>query len=138
MKVLKKLLIILFVLLLVSGTVILIIGYSNYSSIIHSYITNVNIEINEVTTTEGIGGIVGELKGYSNVQNCYAQGKIKSTIMNVGGIAGTNISNSNITNCYSVVDIESDVAYIGGIEGSEQKGNNTQQDSGNLALRRNI
>ena len=34
MTVLKKLLIILFVLLLVSGTVILIIGYSNYSSLI--------------------------------------------------------------------------------------------------------
>ena len=114
------------------------VGYSNYSSIINSYITNVNIEINEVSTTEGIGGIVGALKGYSNVQNCYAQGKIKSTIMNVGGIAGTNISNSNITNCYSAVDIESDVGYIGGIEGSEQKSNNTQQDSGNLALRRNI
>ena len=58
--------------------------------------------------------------------------------MNVGGIAGTNISDSNITNCYSVVDIESEVGYIGGIEGSEQKTINTQQDSGNLALRRNI
>ena len=114
------------------------VGYSNYSSIINSYITNVNIEINEVSTTEGIGGIVGTLRGSSNIQNCYAQGKIKSTIMNVGGIAGTNISESNITNCYSVVNIESDVGYIGGIEGSEQKTSNTQQDSGNLALRRNI
>ena len=115
-----------------------IVGYSSNSNIINSYITNVNITINEVSTTEGIGGIVGALKGSSNVQNCYAQGKIRSSIMNVGGIAGTNISESNITNCYSVVDIESEVAYIGGIEGSEQKGNNKQQDSGNLALRRNI
>ena len=114
------------------------VGYSYSSSIINSYITNVNIEINEVSTTEGIGGIVGKLRGSSNIQNCYAQGKIKSTIMNVGGIAGTNISESNITNCYSVVNIESDVGYIGGIEGSEQKTSNTQQDSGNLALRRNI
>lgn len=114
------------------------VGYTTASSIINSYVTNVNIEINEVSTTEGIGGIVGALNGSNNVQNCYAQGKIRSSIMNVGGIAGTNISNSNITNCYSAVDIESAVGYIGGIEGSEQKINNTQQDSGNLALRRNI
>ena len=114
------------------------VGYSNNSNIINSYITNVNIEINEVSATEGIGGIVGALKGNGDIQNCYAQGKIKSTIINVGGIAGTNISNANITNCYSVVDIESDVGYIGGIEGSGKTSNDSQQDSRNLALRRNI
>ena len=102
-----------------------VVGRANNSRIYNCWSQHINIEIENVLSSDGLGGIVGKLMNYSELKNCYSEGKIITESSSVGGIVG-NVSSSviKIYNTYSLVNIESEGEYIGGIVGITSAGYN--------------
>lgn len=82
--------------------------------------------LKSTTTSEPIGGIAGEIKDNSTIQNCYTTGGAIIADLNsfgstaAGGIIGQG-SQSTILNCYSTCNISLVSTYLvygGGIAGS--------------------
>lgn len=82
--------------------------------------------LKSTTTSKPIGGIAGEIKDNSTIQNCYTAGgsiiaKLQSFgTQTAGGIIGKG-SQSSILNCYSTCNISLECTYVvygGGIAGS--------------------
>ena len=92
-----------------------------------------NVSFSNLKECDYIGGLVGELRGNSNISNVYVSGSIDGTIpvfvyptkTDIGGIIGAGASISEIRNCGSNVsmEIKGDVKvpahpyYVGGIVG---------------------
>lgn len=81
--------------------------------------------LKSTTTSKPIGGIAGEIKDNSTIQNCYTAGgsiiaKLQSFgTQTAGGIIGKG-SQSTILNCYSTCNISLECTYVvygGGIAG---------------------
>lgn len=102
-----------------------IVGEANLCTTILESVNNGKISANYCTN---IGGIIGEMSGYSTNQSfiigCSNNGEISVTGINaqcnVGGILGYSYKSGFITVCYNtgILSINSDKAYIGGIAGN--------------------
>lgn len=74
-------------------------------------VSNVNI-----TGKNLVGGLIGNTRDYSTVNNCYSTGVVSGNMI-VGGLIGFNYSNSTINNCYSTVNISASDTDAGGLVG---------------------
>jgi len=85
-----------------------IVAKDIYTSILNSY-SKVNIHLEENSSTQYVGGIVGEQYYNSIVYNCYNEGEIvvsdKKINAYIGGIVGTS-SSAKIINSYNKGKIE--------------------------------
>lgn len=96
-----------------------LIGQTYGTNIENSYVQKLNLIVQNVASSDGIGGIAGNMTGYSSIKNCYAHGTINVNIKNAGGIAG-HVNASAITSCYSSISIKSETDYVGGIIGNNE------------------
>ena len=104
------------------------IGNVTGGSVRNNYVKNLIIELNNVQSSIGVGGIVGDLRGYARVENCYTHGDISVGTKNTGGIAGY-VDQGSIENCYSIVNIKSETDYMGGIIGNNIADTSIYQDT---------
>ena len=74
----------------------------------------------EIEANEDVGGIAGDARSDSTIQNCHVTGKISGN-KHVGGIAGY-VSSGTIQNCDSASEVSGSNEYIGGIAGSVTDG----------------
>lgn len=63
-------------------------------------------KVNITSNKANVGGIVGELKKITTIEECYNKGSIKS-LQSVGGIVGGGNNASKVSNCYNIGNIES-------------------------------
>ena len=91
-------------------------GYTYLSFIENSYAQDVDIEIDEVLSTFGVGGLVGRME-LGTLTNAYAVGKVSCNSVNVGGLVGW--SSAEIKNVWSYVDVTTELDYVGGIVGKD-------------------
>ena len=102
-----------------------ILGIANNSRIYNCWAQNIDYEIKNILTSDGVGGIAGKFMNNGELKNCYSVGEIVTTSSNVGGIVGDVLSSKiKIYNTYSLVNIESGGEYIGGIVGMTSAGYN--------------
>lgn len=110
-----------------------IVGSLGTSKIYNSYTKNLEINVYNVNSSDGVGGIAGYITDNSIVQACYSHGKIDSSMPNTGGIVG-NSYNGLVNNCYSAMQVESDIGYVGGIIGNEVLYSDREKSYGNIAI----
>lgn len=96
-----------------------LIGQTHGTNIENSYVQKLNLLTQNVASSDGIGGIAGNITGYSSIENCYTQGNMNVNTKNTGGIAG-HVNESAITSCYSSISIKSETDYVGGIIGNNE------------------
>ncbi len=92
-----------------------LVGYGYGMFISNSFAQNVNIDIQNSVSTNGVGGLVGrEAWGaVGHITNSYATGSIKSNSSYIGGLVGQ--AQGYISDSWSSVDIVGDMTYLGGI-----------------------
>lgn len=94
------------------------VGLAKYSNISHSYVKGLDVlyQSNSVTTSTGVGGILGTTSGeQTKIENSYAIGTIENPRYN-GGIVGNGTP--YIDQCYSDVRIVAVGDYNAGISAS--------------------
>lgn len=96
-----------------------LIGQTYGTNIENSYVQKLDLLTQNVASSDGIGGIAGNITGYSSIENCYTQGNMNVNTKNTGGIAG-HVNASAITSCYSSISIKSETDYVGGIIGNNE------------------
>lgn len=95
-------------------------GYTYLSFVENSFAQDININITDVLSTLGVGGLVGRMDN-GTLTNAYATGKINCNSVNVGGLVGWNTA--TISNVWSYVDISAELDYVGGIVGKADNSN---------------
>lgn len=101
---------------------------SGLTTIDRCYAQNIYIENWYITTTTGLGGIIGwnsSGSNYSTLTNSYATGVIIGAADGMGGIYGVDQSISIIDNCYSDVDLICYNGNAGGLVGRSINNNQT-------------
>lgn len=96
-------------------------GYLNGGRIENCLSRKINIDANLGQSAEAIGGLTGHGVGNSIIQNCYAQGSVKSGFAKTGGLAGRG-EVLNVSKSWSKVNINGASNFVGGILG---QGNNS-------------
>lgn len=91
-------------------------GYTYLSFIENSFAQDVDINISEVLSSLGVGGLVGRMD-YGTLSNSYATGKITCNSVNVGGLVGWSTGLVTISGVWSYVDLLTELDYVGGIVG---------------------
>lgn len=91
-------------------------GYTNLSFVENSFAQDVDIEITDVLSTLGVGGLVGRMEN-GTLTNAYAVGKISCNSVNVGGLVGW--SSAEVKDVWSYVDVTTELDYVGGIVGRD-------------------
>ena len=102
-----------------------IAGSCNYLKLSNSYVQDIDIDINNSSNVDGVGGLVGYTSRYSIIENSYATGTIDGKLDNVGGLVGYRIhedSEVRVDHCYSNVTINVDGNNVGGIFGDTNSG----------------
>lgn len=80
-------------------------------------------ETKGVTTTNGIGGLVGCSSVSSSFTDCYSTGTVTSTATNIGGLVGYLTGNgqtTSMTDSYSAMNLSSTDCNIGGLAGQSR------------------
>ena len=90
------------------------------------YVRGVELNANYSPSAKGIGGLVGSTVNANygmQIENCYADGTINSTLNNVGGIVGSMSHPSiRLIRCWSQVVINTKGSVTGGIAGQHISG----------------
>jgi len=95
-----------------------------FGSVNNALIRDLLVEYTNTTISEttNFGGITGEMRGTSRIENSIVSGTIQGSVTgNIGGIVGRMIGGT-ISNCYSTVAINNSIsgsgqAFVGGIAG---------------------
>ena len=92
-----------------------LVGYGYGMFLSNSFAQNVNIDIQNSVSTNGVGGLVGREAwgGVGHITNSYATGSIYSNSSYTGGLVGQ--AQGYISDSWSSVDVVSDMTYLGGI-----------------------
>ena len=107
-----------------------LVGIAPSGNIENSYVYNLNMDVKENLSYDGVGGLIGNIQGKTtNVLNCYVAGNIY-TDTSVGGIVGNQYSGS-IKKCYSLVNIYTESDLAAGIVG---RSNSSLKVESNLFL----
>ena len=92
------------------------VGYSNAGGYNNVFCQNVNINIKNAKSVNGVGGIIGrDVSTISSITNSYSTGTLISNGYRTGGIIGA--TSGFVENSYSLVNIQSDIDNAGGIAG---------------------
>ena len=93
-----------------------LVGIAIGGEITNCYARNIDIDVKENISYDGIGGLIGNIQSNSTrVKNCYVTGNI-NTDAYVGGIVGY-FNSGSIEKCYSTVNIYTEDTRVGGIVG---------------------
>ncbi len=84
-------------------------------STVYSFVKNVHVTRSNVVGTTRVGGISGYV-GQSQVEECSANGKVRSTGNAAGGLVGEIYSKTTLTNCYTIGEVQGN-QDIGGLVG---------------------
>ena len=84
-------------------------GYVDSSTAENCYVTG------NVSGSEYVGGVAGQISGSSTMKNCYNTGSVSGT-SNVGGVAG-RVYGSTVQSCYNTGSVTGTGQYVGGVAG---------------------
>ena len=84
-------------------------------SMTNSFVKNVHVTRSNVVGTTRVGGISGYV-GQSQVEECSANGKVRSTGNAAGGLVGEIYSKTTLINCYTIGEVQGN-QDIGGLVG---------------------
>ncbi len=84
-------------------------------STVYSLVKNVHVTRSNVVGTTRVGGISGYV-GQSQVEECSANGKVRSTGNAAGGLVGEIYSKTTLINCYTIGEVQGN-QDIGGLVG---------------------
>ena len=88
------------------------INSTNYATIVGLNIENINVQGNK-----NVGGLVGNLKSYSTINEITLSGSVNGTNDYIGGIIGYATANTNLTSVIVNANVEGKL-YVGGIAGN--------------------
>lgn len=90
-------------------------AYVYEGDVFNSYVQNVDVQVPDVLSSAGVGGMIG-YQYIGSIKNCYATGKVYNNSVNTGGIIGS-YDTITINSVWSNVNLNSKMDYLGGIYG---------------------
>ena len=94
-----------------------LVGIAIGGEVSNCYAKNIDIDVKENISYDGIGGLIGNIQSNSTrIKNCYVTGNINTDAYEVGGIVGY-LGSGSIEKCYSTVNIYTEDTAVGGIVG---------------------
>ena len=90
-------------------------AYIYEGDVFNSYVQNVDVQVPDVLSSYGVGGMIG-YQYIGSIKNCYATGSVYNNSVNTGGIVG-RYDTITINSVWSNVNLTSKMDYLGGIYG---------------------
>ncbi|MFR5600862.1 MAG: GLUG motif-containing protein [Lachnospiraceae bacterium] len=92
-----------------------LVGMTDFTSVSNCYVSGLNLLAKEGAYANGVGGLIGVIKGTGIVSDAYVQGEIQSAFSGVGGAVGE--SRSALSRIWTYVTIKGNAGAAGGILG---------------------